>query len=74
MSIIGKLLMFSINKVRGEAAVAIIILIALVAGISSYFILGEPDNWVEEASESVIEGQLGLPDDSVDLTPSTPED
>lgn len=46
-----------------------IALIAALIGVTSYLVSGKSDNPIEQASERVIEDSLGLPKDSVDLTP-----
>ncbi len=48
----------------------IIILLAAAIGIGYTMYTGKPNNVVEEVAEVVIEKELGLPDGSVDLTPS----
>lgn len=50
-----------------------IIVIAMVIGISSSMMSGIEDGPIEELSESVIESELGLPKDSIDLTPGSEE-
>ncbi len=53
-----------------------IIIIAIVAtaiGIGSIIYTGKEDNIVEETSEYVIERDLGLPIDSIDLSPFSKE-
>lgn len=47
-------------------------IVALVVGVASTFFL-EDDNYIEEASESMAEKFLKLPDGSIDLTPDTKE-
>ncbi len=47
----------------------IIIILAIIVGIISYYIWG-PDNEVEELCEDAIKKETGV---DVDLTPGTPE-
>ena len=52
--------------------------VAAVCGVGCSYvndILDQKDDWVgEEFIEAQIENQLGLADDSLDLTPGTPEE
>ena len=47
----------------------IIIALCAIIGVASYLYTGKADNPVEQIAERVIEDELGLPKDSVDLTP-----
>ncbi len=47
----------------------VIIAIAAIVGICSFFITNKADNPVEQAAETVIDSQLGLPPGTIDLTP-----
>lgn len=58
---------------QGLASVAILVVVALVVGLGSIFVVKEDDQVIEEVSESVLEKQLGLPEGSIDLTPDSKE-
>lgn len=46
--------------------------VAAVIGVASIYIFNQPaDNPVEKAAENVIEAELGLPQNSIDLTPGS---
>jgi len=60
-------------RIKGEASIAVIIIVAIVVGVGSVFVLKKEDNVIEEVSESIAEKQLGLPDGSLDFTPGSPE-
>jgi len=47
----------------------IAIVLAAVIGVGSYLYTKKSDGPVEQAAESVIDYELGLPPGSVDLTP-----
>lgn len=51
------------------AAGIIIAIIAAAVGVGSIFISKKNDGPVEQIAERVIEQELGLPKDSVDLSP-----
>lgn len=56
--------------------VTIISLVALVStlGMAGYNISqGKDDSEAEEAAERMIEEKMGLPEGTIDLTPSSPE-
>ena len=50
---------------------AIIIALCAVIGVSSYLISKKADGPVEQIAERVMEAEMGLPKDSIDLTPGT---
>jgi len=60
-------------RIKGEVSLAVIIIVAIVVGVGSVFVLKKEDNVVEEVSESIVEKQLGLPEGSIDFTPSSKE-
>lgn len=49
--------------------IIIIIAIAAAVGLGSFFYTKKADNPIEQAAETVIDYELGLPPGSVDLTP-----
>jgi len=49
----------------------IIIALCAIIGVASYFYTGKADNPVEQVAERIMETELGLPKDSIDLTPGT---
>jgi hypothetical protein len=48
---------------------AIIILLCTLVGVGSYLVTKKADNPVEQVAERIMENQMGLPKDSIDLTP-----
>jgi len=65
--------MLSFRKNQAFASVAVMVVAALVVGVASVFFVKKEDQIVEEVAESIVEKQLGLPEGSVDLTPSSKE-
>lgn len=61
------------SNTKGFVLAEAILVVALVVGIISIFLIGKDDEPLEEMSETIIEKQLGLPEGSVDLTPNSPE-
>jgi hypothetical protein len=47
----------------------IVVILAIILGISSAYFLGD-DNFVEEIAEEVIQEETGI---NIDLTPNSPE-
>jgi hypothetical protein len=47
----------------------IIIVICAAVGVGYTYYSGKPDNAVEQVAERIIETQMGLPKDTIDLTP-----
>lgn len=70
---LGVGVVMGIYKMKAEISVALILIIAILAGVGSVWFLKHDDGVVEEFSEGVIENQLKLPNGTVDLTPSSPE-
>ena len=50
---------------------ALIIALCVAFGVGSYAYSGKADNPVEQVAERIIETQMGLPKDTIDLTPGT---
>jgi hypothetical protein len=48
---------------------AIIIALCAIFGVGSYFVTKKADNPIEQVAERIMESELGLPKDSIDLTP-----
>lgn len=61
------------QKVRGIAALPIVLIVAFAVGTAAILLTKKEDGVIEEISEHVIETQLDLPKGSVDLTPRSPE-
>lgn len=51
----------------------LVVAVAVLMGIGYGVYTGEKDHPIEEAAEQIIEDRLGLPKDSLDLTPGSPE-
>jgi hypothetical protein len=52
---------------------AVIIILCAIVGIGYSYLTHTDDSALEEMAEMIIEEEIGLPDDSVDLTPSSKE-
>lgn len=50
---------------------AIIIALCAVIGVGSYVYTKKADNPVEQIAERIMESELGLPKDSIDLSPES---
>lgn len=50
---------------------AIIIALCVAIGVGSYVVTKKADGPVEEFAERVMESQMGLPKNSIDLTPNS---
>ncbi len=50
---------------------AIIIALCVAFGMGSYFFTKKADGPIEQVAERIIETEMGLPKDSIDLTPGT---
>ncbi len=61
-------------NVKAFIEVAVIVVIAVVVGLASVFIMKKDDQPIEQMAESVIDTELGLPQGTIDLTPSRFED
>lgn len=51
-----------------------IVVACVIAGVGSWWFSGTPDGAIEEMCEAIVEQQIGLPDGSIDLSPSSPEE
>lgn len=48
---------------------AIIIALCAIVGVGTYFVTKKADTPIEQMAERIMESELGLPKDSIDLTP-----
>ena len=65
--------MCTIKNQKAFAIAGYILIVALIAGLASMVVFKSNDGPVEEAAESIIEHQLGLPPNSIDFSPDSNE-